>query len=455
VMLCGAAGFCARPLAATADPAAPSAQAANDNTWVEPAADVLPGNAMPPEGLIPPGAAGANNPAEPIVEAPQVGNKGAGQSLGRPDVAPIVEIRTTYDDNIYYTPTDKKSDVYTTVVAGLAVGWGDFRDRLEPLGSFQEAYEKLRTPDFDARQFLYASYTPGYTAFIKYPGEDTLDQNANVGARWLFGSLTCDLRANYRYFSDALADTGTRSRESQLDIALNSRYDFSDKTSAEVDLNMITHHYDNNSLVGSTELIDENYLNYQVLPKTSISAGATLGYLSEEEGPNQTYEQALARVVYVPDREISANLFGGVEFRQFSGGFASLTDPVFGASVTYSPFDDTAITVAGSRVVTSSAEYVGQDIKETNVSIKCTQLLFDKVTLTLGGAYGSSDYVDDGQTGDIHRDDDTLQLQGSISFHMTMYMAVSLSYYYSHNDSSLETYTFVDNRAVIDFDLLF
>jgi Putative beta-barrel porin 2 len=456
MLLGGTAGLFRPQLAASTNPESPWVDTSGSNFWVEPG-PLAPaqGSQSAPATESATSARQSGDPSAVAVEGPEVDINGAKQSIGRPVVVPIVQIRTTYDDNIFYNPTDKKADVYTTMVAGLAVGWGEFRDQITPLGSFQEIYDQLRTPDFDSRQFFYASYTPGYTAFAENGREDTLDQNANLGTKWLFGGLTCDLRANYRLFSEALADTGTRIRQGQFGIALNSQYEFSNRTSVEADLNFITHHFRENFLVNSTEWIDRNYLNYQVFPKTNISAGATLGYVAADSGPDQTYEQALGRVVYNTDRRISANISGGIEFRQFAGVVADVTNPVFSATLNYSPFDGTNITVAGSRFVTNSVEYIGQDIVATKVSVACTQQLFDKVALSIEGAYGTSDYGDNGGAGDIHRNDDGFGFQGSISFHVTADLAVNLLYEYGHNLSTLERYTFVDNRAVVDLDLLF
>ena len=454
VLLAGVT-LCVSPRAARAvDSSGSSLPASQENNWVEPDS-LMPGENSPNVRVNETTPLAGQAAPEPIAEGPSNGTSGGFLNLGRPDVAPIVEVKTTYDDNIYLDPRDKKSDIYTTVVAGLAVGWGNYRDQLSQLGSFQETYDQLRTPDFDSRQFFYASYTPGYTAFIKYPGEDTLDQNASVGARFLFGGLTCDLRANYQHFSEALVDAGTRVRQGQFDIALNSRYDLNDRTSVEADLNVITHHFDNASLVDSDEFIDQNYFNYQLFPKTNISAGATIGYIAVDSGPNQTYEQALTRVTYDSTHRASAVLFGGVEFRQFSENIASVTNPVFGASMLYSPFDGTNFDLSASRLVTNSAEYVGENIVATTVNLGITQQLFKKIAFNLQASYGDYNYGENGGGEDIHRTDDDLGVQASLLFHVSSLLAVTLTYEYSHNDSTLQRFTFDDNRASIDLYLLF
>lgn len=426
-------------------------------TWTEPA-QLGPNDYLPEEPLptpVTPQETTHNTPASPPAPiAPEVDLGGSRRSLGRPQVAPIVRIVTSYDDNIFITPNHRKADLYASAVAGVAVGWGEFRDQLTQLGAFQETYEGLRTHDYDLRSFFFASYTPGYTAFLKNSQENSFDQDATLGGRLLFGNLVTDVRANYRLFSEALQDSGTRVRQSQFSLAVDSRYDLSTKTSLEADLGVTTHHYNQNGLVDSAEWIDRNYFNYQIMPKTQISAGATFGYVAVDSGPDQTYEQVLTRVNYDTGRALSGTLFGGVEFRQFSG-HGTETEPVFGLEVVYKPVEGTTIHLLASRLVTNSAEYIGQNIVSTGFSLAVSQELWKKVTLTLRGGYANDEYGTEGGFGHVQRTDDGLQLGASIGFHLTEHLQVTLAYNYTHDDSSLERFTYDDNRATLDLDLLF
>ncbi len=388
---------------------------------------------------------------EPIAQGPQVYIDGAKGALGRLDIVPIVQVRSTYDSNIFITRTHPKADLYTSVVAGLALGWGDFRDQLTPLGAFQQQYEGILDPDFDSRQFLYASYTPGYTFFANHTGENTFDQNAALGARGSFGNLTLDAKGYYRHFSEGVVEVGTRIRQTQLDAAINSRYQISGQSSAEADLSVITSRFDQRQEVNSTEWSDRNYLNWQIEPKTSLSAGAAFGYISVDKGAAQTYEQVLARVSYDSGRHVSGNLYGGVEFRQF--GVQDDVNPVFGLQAFYSPWDATMISLSASRVVTVSAAYAGQDVVITGATLKISQELYGRITLGLWGGFQNYDY---GQAGGLlRRNDDVLRMEVFAAFHVTPRVSVSLAYDYWHNTSSINTFTFDDNRASLYLDLLF
>jgi hypothetical protein len=459
--IAGVLAFSVGPLAASVDPAALSTSGtggASTVSWVEPgplSPDQDAPVALPVTPVQPAAGTAADAAPAPIEEGPTVLVDGAKQSIGRPEVEPIVEIKTTYDDNIFISPTHQHADLYTTVVAGLAVGWGEFRDQLTPLGSFQEKYEELNGTDFDTRQFFFASYAPGYTYFAKHGSEDTLDQNANLGARGIFGNLTINATGSYRLFSEGVAEVGNRVRQSQVNFAVDALYQFSARTSGEVDLSVVTHHYDKSFYVDSDEWIDRNYVSYQLFPKTNVSGGFTLGYVNVNQGSDQTYEQAVGRIIYDAGSKLTANLFGGIEFRQFVNGGASVTNPVFDFEVAYAPFDGTNINLSASRVVANSAEYAGRNDVGTTVALTISQALYEKLTLSLQGSYENYDYGAGGGVGGVQRTDNALRLELAAAFHVTKFLSVNLAYDYWHNASNLSQFTFDDNRISLDLDLLF
>ncbi len=65
---------------------------------------------------------------------------------------------------------------------------------------------------------------------------------------------------------------------------------------------------------------------------------------------------------------------GGLEFRQFGGGGDSVS-PVYEIAGSYRPFENTIITIAGSRRTDSSASLAGQDYSETTMSLTFSQRL--------------------------------------------------------------------------------
>ncbi len=223
-----------------------------------------------------------------------------------------------------------------------------------------------------------------------------------------------------------------------------------------MDLNEITHDYDHNAQVDSTEFIDQNYFNYQILPKTNLSAGLSLGYVSVSKGSNQVFEQGLVRTSYDTGHRISGNIFGGVEFRQFSGGGDSVVNPVFGLQAVYSPMDGTTLTLAGSRLVTTSAEYIGQNIVTTGVSLTASQLFYEKITASVKAGYENYDYGSAGDNGGaVQRTDDALRFGASAAFHVTPHLGVNLAYDYWHYASTARQFRFDDDRVSIYLDFLF
>src|SRR5438045_6362785 len=97
------------------------------------------------------------------------------------------------------------------------------------------------------------------------------------------------------------------------------------------------------------------------------------------------------RAHYVVSGKLSRSLSAGLEFRQF--GDLDSVSPVYEITGTYRPFENTVITIGGSRRTVSSASLAGQDYTDTNISLTFSQRLLSRVTVSLGVGYLNSDYL--------------------------------------------------------------
>jgi len=192
-----------------------------------------------------------------------------------------------------------------------------------------------------------------------------------------------------------------------------------------------------------------------LFPKTNISGGFTLGYVNVDKGSDQTYEQAVGRIIYDAGSKLTANLFGGIEFRQFIDGGASVTNPVFDFELAYAPFEDTNINLTASRIVANSAEYAGRNDVGTTVALTISQAFYEKLTLSAQGSYENYNYGAGGGIDGVQRTDDALRLELSAAFHVTKFLSVNLAYDYWRNMSNISQFTFDDNRISLNLEMLF
>jgi hypothetical protein len=390
--------------------------------------------------------------AEPNVEI---------NGVGHPDskwrVRPTLTVRISADDNIFISHNNRESDVYFTFVPGIALGWGEFRSEL--LGVAATEYEhRFELPETDLglekRNYFFARYTPNVIIFTDHGAENSVDQDALVDTQWQFSKLTLGLKSRFQTLSGGDIDVGTRIDRTLFTVDATSRYDISDKTSAEVNFGFSNRDYQ--GALDSHEFTNQDWLNYLILPKINLGIGMNLGYLSVQSSPNQTFEQGLLRASYQASAKLALNAQTGVEFRQIESSLGrDSTNSVFGMGGNYTPFDGTDIMVDAYRRTESSATAVGENITYTGINARIRQRVLQKYYLMLTGGYSNAIYEETLFSADFQREDNTISLRPSLLFDLTRRSSMELAYEFRRNDSSISSLSFVDNLATLTVNIAF
>src|SRR5207248_3591954 len=105
------------------------------------------------------------------------------------------------------------------------------------------------------------------------------------------------------------------------------------------------------------------------------------------------------------------------------GGGDSVS-PVYEIAGSYRPFENTNITIAGSRRTVSSASLAGQDYTDTNISVTFSQRLFSRLAFSLGVGYTNSDYLSATNGASTARSDDYFYIEPSIDLDVTRYWSI-------------------------------
>ena len=151
--------------------------------------------------------------------------------------------------------------------------------------------------------------------------------------------------------------------------------------------------------------------------------------------------------------KISLSLSAGLEFRQFGDGDS--VSPVYEIAGTYRPFENTIISIAGSRRTVSSASLAGQDYTDTNISLTFSQRLFSRVTLSLGVGYTNSNYLSATNGASTARSDDYFYIEPSVDLNITRYWTIGVYYLYRQDSSTLDLFSFYDNQFGVRSSLTF
>jgi hypothetical protein len=355
-----------------------------------------------------------------------------------------VTVREVYDDNINISSFQRISDTYTVIEPGIHLGFGD------SAGGFN-----YLTFDYIASAYFFAEQTE----------RNTVEHLIHLAAQHDFGHLILGLSQDVSILGgtsisslsnttgvQANTDVGGPSRVNIYTTTLNGTYDLTGKLFLSGQASYAISDYE--TLISSSVASANVFINYVYSPKLVIGLGAT-GGVNSSDGPasDETFEQMNVRANYIVSGKISLSLSAGLEFRQFSGGDS--VSPVYEIAGTYRPFENTVITIAGSRRTVSSASLAGQDYSDTNISLTFSQRLFSRVTVSLGVGYLNSDYLSATNGAATARSDDYFYIEPSVDLDITRYWSIGCYYLYRQDSSTLALFSFYDNQFGVRTSLTF
>jgi len=342
-------------------------------------------------------------------------------------------LSAVYDDNIFISSRHKQADEYFRLGADFSLTWGDYLQKQE--------------------NYLTIQYAPSVILFADHTEQNGFEQEGTLAGQWRLSKLALGAQFGVQSLSGGDVDVGDRADRTLYQIALTSKYDCSEKTSLEASFYQNTADY--RAHLGSVDWMNQNWIDYQVFPKTRIGVGLTLGLLEPEGSDAQTYEQALVRLTLPASGKLSLTANGGVEFRQLGSSAGNQTEPVFRAGASYRPFDGTEISLEASRRIYSSAAQAGQNYTATGVTASVRQRLFQRFFVTFAGGYEDAKYEGVDAQASTSRHDQYVFARPGISFAFTKRTTCELYFQYRHNASTAPLFSFDNNVAGLQATLSF
>jgi hypothetical protein len=288
-------------------------------------------------------------------------------------------------------------------------------------------------------------YSPLWTIYSNHQFSDNFGQSAALVGGINYEDWLLGLTQNYSDISAPTATTASQTRTETYNTALNGTYTMNSKMSLDLTLNQ--------SIVSADQFssYDEwstmNWLSYEFWPRLNAALGAGGGYDHETSSPDMTFEQFQGRVNWRAADKISFQLHGGVEVRQYlSGGASPLVNPIFDAVIQYHPFEQTRISVTGSRVVSGSI-LVDEITETTGVIADLNQRLLGKLMLDLNGGYQSVKYISSPNTSSINREDNYYTFNAGLSCAFLKRGTVAVFYQLSKDDSNQPGFTFTSHQV--------
>ena len=363
-----------------------------------------------------------------------------------------VTVRGVYDDNINISHSDRLSDYYFAIEPSITIGFGDISGQ-------QDNYIRL-------------DYAPSVLLFTNHSENDAIQHLIHLEGQHRFSRLTLTLRQDVSILDGTdigtITDASTPGSHVNLDVSgrtrvnifgthLNASYDLTGKLFLSAGVDASVTDYPNSDLFSSQAISGNAFINYRYSDKLVLGLGGTGGYdFVDDPNPNQSFEQANARINYALSGKVSLNASGGVEFRQFENNSrGEYVSPVFDIGAGYQPFDGTNIGIAAARHTVNSAVLAGQDFATTTVRLSVRQRLLQRVYLGLAAGYESGDYFSTVSGVNASRTDDYFFVEPSVDVAVTRWCTFGAYYLHRENDSTLRPVSFYDNQVGIRVGLAF
>ena len=346
--------------------------------------------------------------------------------IGAFDVMPSMRAGVTYDDNIFISSANKRDDVVWSISPYVLLGGGDYREKEESL--------------------LTIEYSPTFFFFTKNSERNAIDHDAKIESAWRGGSWTVGLDQGFKAYSGTVVDVGNRVDRQIYDTLAYAKYEISPKTSVEIETTQSINVYDRpyNSF---NEWVVGPWVDYWLTPKLRLGAGVKAGWVDVQNSANQTYQQGLARLLYVWSDKLEINASAGGEVRQYQGTSRTKTNPVFSLGADYKPFVNTTLGLEGYRRTRNSLALVNQNYSVSGVGGRVSQVVLERYTLSLGAGYENLDYHSTQAAAVATRRDNYYFTRVGADWDATDRLSVGLFYFYRQNDSTIGVSEFTNNQT--------
>jgi len=289
------------------------------------------------------------------------------------------------------------------------------------------------TGDGSAEHYFTVGYAPRFTFFVENSGEDSISHGGFAGYTYTGAKL--EFEANHRsaQVEGANNDVGRRVTRNEHQTTFEASYLLSDKFSVDGSAEQFLRFYD--SLNNYHNWTADTFLMYQLFPKVKVGLGPKIGWVDIENSPNQSFQQALARVTYEPSPKLVLDAAFGAEFRQYQDplGADDRITPAASLGLEWLPFDSTAVELEIYRNVSPSVSIIGSNFVATGVRTDLRQRFLQKFYFNLGGGFEHADYRSSLAGGTNPREDYFWFVRPSVDYDFFEYGSASVFFMYEDN----------------------
>lgn len=390
--------------------------------------------------LVPASSAQVSNletPPQNVFEDAQEESLAKYLGLGPVSVRPHLNLSAYYDDNLALRDSAEMEDFVWRIAPGALFGMGEFRDK---------------------GNYLTLDYTPTVNFYTKYDDFNSLDHKVDFNAGWKTSKLTLGLGQSYEIANGKHVEVGAFVEQETYTTTLTSFYEFSEKTSAELNGRQILMDSTQTVINGpDTPLNDidqweiEGWGNYKQSEKLTLGLGGTVGWrdIHNDNGnptPNQTFQQLSARAQYEVSEKVDISGSIGLFFSQFQGGDDKSATFVFNLEGSWQPLANTYVSAEVYRRDLPSVDTAGQTQTATGLRGSVRQHFLDKYSASLAGGYENSDYSNTTGSSANDRTDDYLWFRPSVEMEINERINAGVFYLFRTKNSDAAGRDYSNNQ---------
>lgn len=291
-------------------------------------------------------------------------------------------------------------------------------------------------------------YKPELTFYSSDNLEDTLSHSVSLSGHAATDVWTFSVGQTVSISSEARAETATQTDSKQYSTFLGAGRQLGRDWSLDLGVfqNIQSRSGYEDAQGDTYQWSTMNWLNYHVGPAFGVAGGVGGGFTDVTTGSDMTYEQVQGRITFRVSQKIHAGMNAGVEIRQFVDSEQSdLINPLFGASVSYAPFEQTSLSLKASRSVDSSY-FQSQVTETTSVSVGLQQRLFGSYRLNVSGGYSFTEYESSSSDLEVSRSDEGTFFRVSLGNQFLKRGSWSVFYARSENATGLAGYGYTSDQ---------
>jgi hypothetical protein len=355
----------------------------------------------------------------------QEGLERARLHVGPVDLHPHLEVIGAYDDNVLLRRTNEEADFSVAVNPGLQLVHGQ-----------------------SDHNFLALDYTASLVRFSRLTSQDANNQFVKLNGHFEVHQLTIGVSHRFQDVKGPSTQIGARVRSRDNITNLDLEYRLSSKTSFGLGYEQYLHEYMMAGLYSSQEYSPYATFFYHMTPKSDLFCRFAYGWVSADQGPHATYQEADIGIRGKLTPKLSGTARFGYHHRSFDGSYGDINAFVVAADLEALLTKRTTFTLGVSRGINPSPSSMGNSYESSRVEAKLShRLARRKIGLWIGGAYERDDYQNPIEG--IQRVDDFWEASAGITWDATKWMEISADYLFWHNDSRLTELGFQRNLASI------